>query len=230
MDAEARHGETGGPHGLRTDLGTATAEMVRSSLQEVGLVDLKARNGNTTHLDLQFASEVVDRPPFGELSRSDHRPVCIERRGRPRSLVEFRQPPVAPLWRWMPTRAEVAALATRWASWAPDSCGIPAEAQRGRGAIDQVATPRRHGVPGGGDGNVQHQVAEALGRHGQGAWRSGPGKIGPRDLARETTHARCAHSAQRVREGRAGRRAREWWEASVVIWACVRKARRPGPT
>lgn len=75
----------------------------------------KARNGNLKHLDLQFASEVVDRPPICEWSRSDHGPIPSS--GEPD--VEFRLAPVALLWRWMPTPAEVAALATRWASWTP---------------------------------------------------------------------------------------------------------------
>lgn len=37
----------------------------------------KARSANTKHLDLQFTSEVVERPPIGEWSESDRRPVSI---------------------------------------------------------------------------------------------------------------------------------------------------------
>lgn len=118
----------------------------------------KARNGNTKHLDLQFAGEVIERLPIGEWSQSDHRPVTIRRRGRPRTLVELPQPPVAPLWRWMPTpprggcaRQAMGQLDTH------QRRRCAARAHRGSEGAHPVAIPRSggRGMPHGRDGHQQ---------------------------------------------------------------------------
>lgn len=55
-------------------LGLLPPRRTGTSDEKGGQRTYKARNGNTKHLYLQFAGEVVDRPPIGEWSRSDHSP------------------------------------------------------------------------------------------------------------------------------------------------------------
>lgn len=189
----------------RTGVALGAAEMDRPGDGEGQQVGLN-RAGNTKHLDLQLASEKVDRSPIGEWSRSDHRPISIARRGRPRQLIEFQAPPVAPLWEWFPTKSEVQWLAGRWASWA-STCAADIQRELTEAAARLIAWPAIDaqagerpggGAPGGRNRPQQQAMSTEHGERQRG--------ILGRAIWREKRRMRTARTQRRgdVRGGRGG--------------------------